>query len=65
VPPELAAVQLKRRTPQRSSLQQLQSNLQAMALAGNSSSSGGGGSGGAGCGSSGGGRTAPAGGQQR
>jgi hypothetical protein len=32
VPPELAAVQLKRRTPARPSLQQLQSNLQAMGI---------------------------------
>jgi hypothetical protein len=32
VPPELAAVQLKRKTPSRPTLQQLQSNLQAMGL---------------------------------
>jgi serine/threonine kinase 38 len=32
VPPELAAVQLKRKTPARPTLQQLQSNLQAMGI---------------------------------
>jgi hypothetical protein len=32
VPPELAAVQLKRRTPARPTLQQLQSNLQALGI---------------------------------
>lgn len=32
VPPELAAVQLKKKTPVRPSLQQLQSNLQAMGI---------------------------------
>ena len=32
VPPELAAVQLKRRAPARPTLQQLQSNLQALGI---------------------------------
>jgi hypothetical protein len=32
LPPELAAVQMKRKTPARPTLQQLQSNLQAMGI---------------------------------